>query len=564
MTVYRFVLFLFVWLMASAVPLMAQHQVEYRSGGVLSPAQAAFQVSFYDLDLTINPADSTVSGSVDAHFTMVHPSNVIELALDPRLEVHEVTMVGGEPLHFSHHPGDKRLMVHFPATVQPGTELAVRVAYGGQPRVAVNAPWDGGVVWEKTPSGDPWLGVAVQTIGAWVWWPNKDHPSDRPDSVAINLAFPDDLVVASNGRLRGTTPRDDGFTTWHWFHSLPISNYNVTFNAAPYEMLEESYISTAGEEVEMMFWVLPEYREQAEALFPQFSTQLRFLEELLGPYPFRTEKYGVAHSPYLGMEHQTIIAYGATFENDNLFGLDGGYDDLHQHELAHEWWGNLVTAWDWRDFWLHEGFGTYMQALYAEHLQGDESYRRFMELFKRRTVSRSPIAPRQSMDSVEISGAGRGGDVYYKGALFLHTLRYYLGDEPFFELLRRFAYPTPELETATDGRHMRYATTDDFLELANRMTDEDLSWLFEAYLREAQTPQLVIDYAEGETTLRWKTESGGPFHMPLELYVNGEMKFVSPIDGVITLDVSKDASIEVDPYSRVLMEVVDNRGPLND
>lgn len=538
----------------------------YESGGEHIPELSAYNVHHYELDLNIQPADSTVHGKVSVHFDVAHPTNRIALALDPKLSISDVSMrnAGRDHLEFKRDGSTRTFFVYFPATLQPGESAVIDISYGGKPVVAVNPPWDGGMVWSQTPSGEVWAGVACQTIGAWVWWPNKDHPSDRPDSVAIDITMPDNLVVASNGRSRGVTENRDGTNTSHWFVSTPINNYNVTFNAAPYETISETYTSISGDEMEMTFWILPEFIEDGRKLFPQFGEQMKFLEEILGPYPFRADKYGIAHAPYLGMEHQTLIAYGAGFEDGALFGEPAKFDDLHQHELAHEWWGNMVTVWDWRDFWIHEGFGTYMQALYAEHVSGKEDYDRMIRHFESRISSAFPTAPRQSMNTREITGGGRGGDIYFKGAVFLHTLRHYMDDDPFFESLRRFAYPDPEMEKVTDGSHLRHATTDDYLVLVNEITGDDLTWLFEAYLREAQTPQLMIKHEEERTILRWQTESGGRFDMPLELYIDRDLETVSPINGVITLELPEGASLEVDPYNKVLMQIVDNRSPLSD
>ncbi len=552
-----FILIFLITLTSSA----AQDSLIYESGGELTPELASFNVHFYDLNLKADPSDSTVSGTVDIYFKAVHPTNKIALALDPRLDIAAVEKITSDngsstsSLKYSRSETDRTFHVYFPQTLQPGAKKIVRIEYGGVPRIAPRPPWDGGMVWEKTPSGEPWVGVAVQTIGAWAWWPNKDHPSDRADSVAINLTMPDDLVVASNGRLKGESVPEEGWKTWHWFVSTPISNYNITLNAAPYEVIEDTYTSTDGTEMDIIFWVLPEYLEEGEKLFPQFAEQLEFMEEIAGPYPFRADKYGVAHAPYLGMEHQSIIAYGANFQNDNMFGQSAGYDDLHQHELAHEWWGNLVTAWDWRDFWLHEGFGTYMQPLYAEHVGGQEAYREMMNHLRARVIDDTDreVAPRRPMSSLEITQGTRGGNVYFKGAWFLHTLRYVIGDDYFFETLRRFAYPDPKMESVTDGSHMRFATTDDFLNLTEEITGMDLEWLFEVYLRQPEIPVLHATRRAGFVRLEWQVPGGHRFPMPLEFYIGGEFVSLAPGDrGVISFEVEDHVEVEVDPYDRIL------------
>jgi len=537
----------------------AAQSLVYESGGELPAELSSYDVSYYELNLTINPADSTVEGTVETHFEVVQPTNVIVMALDPKLSVygiHQTSEKHTGELVYARSGDDKNMEIYFPETLQPGEHKTVEIEYGGKPLVAVNPPWNGGMVWERTPSGAHWVGVATQTIGAWVWWPNKDHPTDRPDSVSINLTMPDDLVVASNGRLRGTTEHENGTKTWLWFVSTPINNYNVTFNAAPYQTIRETYRSVSGDEMEMIFWALPEFVKEAKELFPQLTEQMAFLESILGPYPFRADKYGVAHAPYLGMEHQTLIAYGAGFENGSLFGEAARFDDLHQHELAHEWWGNMVTVWDWRDFWIHEGFGTYMQALYAEHLGGTDDYQQMIRLFESRIISNSPTAPRERMSTVEITGGGRGGDVYYKGAVFLHTLRNYIGDDHFFESLRRFAYPDQELEQVTDGRHMRFATTDDYLTLLNRITGENLGWLFEVYLRRAPLPVLLIDEIGNEVILQWKTETG-IFPMPVDVKVGDEMRRIVPGESTSPIEFDPGVGYEIDPSGKVL-KVIEN------
>jgi aminopeptidase N len=166
---------------------------------------------------------------------------------------------------------------------------------------------------------------------------------------------------------------DDATSTYDWFISTPVNNYGVSVSIAPYRLIEEPYRSVTGETFPFQFWVLPEHYQEGLRVFPQFKRHMRFFEETLGPYPFRIDKYGVAESPYLGMEHQSIIAYGSDF-TDN----EAGFDGLHFHELSHEWWANMVTAADWKDWWLHESFGSYMEALYAEYLNGTQAYHEYI------------------------------------------------------------------------------------------------------------------------------------------------------------------------------------------
>ena len=224
-----------------------------------------------------------------------------------------------------------------------------------------------GFVWDTTPSGKPWIGVACEDDGADIWWPCKDHPSDEPDSMRMKFTVPNPLTCVSNGRFIDSTDNGDNTSTFEWFISTPINNYNVTIYAAEFSLIEDTYQSVSGEEIPFYFWVLPEYYNTAVNYMDVFLNEFNFLESICGPFPFGTDKHGWAHAPYWGMEHQTIIAYGHNFTTNSW-----GLDYIHYHELAHEWWGNLISAKDWADIWIHEGLATYTEALYVEHLSGIE------------------------------------------------------------------------------------------------------------------------------------------------------------------------------------------------
>ncbi|MGH9908236.1 MAG: M1 family metallopeptidase, partial [Pyrinomonadaceae bacterium] len=432
------------------------------SGGPLMPEQAAYDVKSYDLNLLINPTAQSIKGELTAHALIVHPIDWFVLDLDHALAVDSVALIDRErkteeKLDFKRQDG--HLWIAFPNTKQPGDNIRVRVSYGGKPRIAPRPPWVGGFVWSKTLSGEPWVGVACQGEGADLWFPVKDHPSDKPETTSLHFTVPQPLVAASNGKLQSVVNNRDGTQTFNWFVSSPISNYNITLNVAPYQTVEDSYKSLSGENVPIMFWVLPPDYDKATVLVKHIKDYLRFFEEYLGPFPFRSEKIGIAHTRYLGMEHQTIIAYGNNFRYDA-----NGFDWLMFHELGHEWWGNLVTANDWRDFWIHEGFQSFMDTLYFEKLHGKEAYFQGMTDRMKRLRNMQPVAPRESRTTKQMYWAApdyltADQDIYDKGAVILHTLRYLIGDKAFFTALRRMAYPNSQMEKITNGRQVRFATT---------------------------------------------------------------------------------------------------------
>src|SRR5690606_25386818 len=348
----------------------------FDSGGALSPEQAAFDVTYYDLDLRVDPTEERIEGSLEMQARIVNPIDRIVLDLEKSFEVSTATDLDGNPLEFQHAGG--RIRIRLGETLTPGAEVGVRVHYGGKPHVATNPPWSGGFTWATTPDGGPWIATTCQGEGADIWWPVKDHPGDEPDSMRMHFTVPDPLVVASNGRLESTEKHGDS-TRYNWFVSTPINTYNVTLNAAEFAVLRTRHVAPDGETYPVEFYVLPENRVRAGSFLAEIHDHLSFYESLIGPYPFRADKYGVVQTPHLGMEHQTMIAYGANFANGAMTGgVDWGFDALHHHELSHEWWGNQITNADWADMWLHEGFGTYMQALYVERLHGAPKYRDYM------------------------------------------------------------------------------------------------------------------------------------------------------------------------------------------
>jgi aminopeptidase N len=521
-------------------PLLAQAPRNV-SGGPLIPEQASFDVRHYTLRLEVAPAAKSIDGSLTMVAAALQGVDKLALDLDPALTVRSV-QVDGAVAKFVHEQG--RVWITPGTAIDKGRDFRVEVGYGGVPREARNPPWDGGFTWKQTRDGRPWIATSCQGEGGDLWWPCKDHPSDKPDGFDLHVTVPKGLVVASNGTRQGDPVEAADKVTWHWRVASPISNYNIALNIAPYVELTDTFECIDGTKMPVQFFVLPESAERAKARMPQFLDHVRVFEEILGPYPFRAEKYGVAETPHLGMEHQTIIAYGNGWKDEQ-------YDWLHNHELSHEWWGNLVTCRDWKDMWIHEGFGTYMQPLYRERRFGREAYR--AEMQKAQTRNLAPVAPRQSRNSFEIYfGGGGSNDIYFKGSWVLHTLRWQLGDEKFFQALREFCYPTEAQRKATDGSQCRFVDTDEFVALCSRIAGEDLGWFFEVYVRQPRLPRLQTERVGSLLKLRWETPQDLPFALPVPVRVRGDEHRVAMPGGQGEVEVG-DAEYIVDPDQRLLM-----------
>ena len=532
-------------LLSVVIATLAQRELGVRptdTGGPLMFEQAAFDVQSYDVGLKVDPKSKWISGTTVMTAKIVIPTNVIVLDLDTPYKIDRIFGEGADRqavLKYERREG--KIWIWFPATKQAGDTFETIISYSGTPRVAPRAPWIGGFMWEKTPNGADWVSVALQNDGADLLFPVKDHPSDKASTATMRITVPDPLVAVGPGKLESTVRNADGTSTYTWRMTNPIPNYSILFDAAPYRVIKDSVKSITGEMIPMEFYILPESFEKGPKLIEETKKYNAFFEKYLGPFPFRSQKLGIVETPHLGMEHSTHIAYGNKFE----YNADG-FDWLMLHEFGHEWWSNLVTASDWRDFWLHEGFQSYMDSLYLEHIKGQADYLKAMNGKMKATRNMQAVAPREPKISYQVYMAEPGylksdGDIYGKGASFLHTLRYLIGDDAFFRSLRKMCYPTKAMESVTDGRQTRLVNTDDFLNIAEQESKMKLDWFFELYLRQPKLPKLMTSTNEVGSgpnsvvqkilTLSWETPNKMPFPMPVDVEVNGKTQRVEMKDG---------------------------------
>lgn len=508
------------------------------SGGPLRPRQAAYDVKRYDLAVAVDPATKTIRGSNRATVAVTAPLDRFEIQLDGRLTVARAT-VDGAAATFVHADGLVTVALATPWSA--GERHTVGLDYAGAPKVSRNPPWNDGFVWRKTDDGRPFVGVTGQGDGGDDWWPCKDHPSDEPDEgMSIALTVPSDLVGLTNGKRISEERNADGTTTSHWEVTYPINNYLVTVNIAPYVPIAATYRGIDGTlDEKILFWALPEHVAKARVLWQKAPKMLEVLGKRFGEYPFLRDKYWVAEAPYLGMEHQTLVAYGADFE-DNKF----GFDSLLLHETAHEWWGNKVTAADWGDFWLHEGFATYAEAVYVNDTLGVEKYLEYMQRPRRHLGNRKPIVQGRNLTA----GAAYIGDIYGKGALVLHTLRFLAGDATFFRILHRFA---------NDERYAyKLVSTADFEALVAEELGHPIPWFWQRYLYSAALPRYSISRLAGDNdretvTVAWEDPG---FEMPLPVAVGGETRRLEMPGGKAQFEVATGAAVAVDPQGWVLAE----------
>ncbi|KQN40790.1 peptidase M1 [Sphingomonas sp. Leaf407] len=511
-----------------------------RSGGAIAPERAALRLEQADIAIEALPAKRRLSGR--ATLTIVATAAVprITLDLDGVLTVSDVAL-GSVPLpREAWRQVDGQIRIDRP--IAAGGTVVVRVTYAGPPRVARRAPWDDGFVWSES-NGKPWFASTAQGMGCDLWWPCLDFPQGEPGGVTLHLTVPAGLSAPANGVLTGIDRLRDGRSTWHW-KSGPVNPYALAISVGPYRELTGRYRSRYGNVIPLSFWYLEGNDAKAARLFAEFPPMLDFLETAIGPYPFGAEKMGVVETPYLGMEHQTINAYGNGYKP-----APEGFDWLLQHEFSHEWFGNQMTAADWDDFWLHEAFAQYMQPLYARWREGDARYTAMLLTQQQRIVARAPLIAGKPQSTGE-TAAGPGADVYFKGAWMLHTLRHLIGDRAFLAATRRLVYGRPDPRPG--NFRPRFGTTQDFIAAVAQESGRDLGWFFDVYLREAALPDLVERRGGNTLTLRWAVPGNRPFPLPVEIAVDGVVQQVPMTGGVAVLPVPAGAHVVLDPMARVL------------
>jgi len=347
--------------------------------GSLRPERTAFDVTYYELHLEVDPNEREIEGRVEMSYRIVHPSKRLQIDLFRNLTIDSIKQDGR---HLLFVRDANAVFVDLPGSATENSLHTMSIWYGGKPVAAKNAPWDGGFVWSLDHRDRTWVGVACEGTGASLWWPNKDHLSDEPDSMLVSVTVPKRLFVASNGNLREETELDNGYQKrYDWFVSYPINNYNISLGIGSYVHFDSTYVAFDGEVLALDYYVLDYNEDKARKHFQQVNKMLAAYEHYFGKYPFWDDGYALIETPYLGMEHQSGIAYGNKFMRGYLGGLipdDMDWDFIIIHETGHEYFGNSISVADHAEMWIHEAFTTYMEALYVEYRFGEKDAQRYI------------------------------------------------------------------------------------------------------------------------------------------------------------------------------------------
>ncbi|WMI64509.1 M1 family metallopeptidase [Aestuariibaculum sp. YM273] len=501
--------------------------------GSITPERAWWDLTYYHLDVEIAPDKKFIFGKNTIQYTVLDQQTVMQIDLQEPLRITKVTQ-NGKPLKVEHNGNAHFVTLKKKQTV--GSTKQIEVYYEGHPKVAIKAPWDGGFSWKKDKHGNPFVATSCQGLGASVWWPCKDHMYDEVDSMDISVTVPKGLMDVSNGQFAGKT-ENEKTTTYNWTVKNPINNYGVNANVGDYVHFSEIYDGEKGP-LNMDYYVLRDHLEKAKEQFKQAPKMMKAFEYWFGPYPFYEDGFKIVETPYLGMEHQSSVTYGNGFRNGylgrDLSGTGWGlkFDFIIVHESGHEWFANNITYKDAADMWIHESFTNYSESLYLEYYFGKEAASEYVIGIRKNILNDKPI-----IGPYNVNKEG-SGDMYYKGANMIHTLRQLIEDDEKFRGILRGMNETFYHQTVTTQQIENYIS---------KQTGYDLQEFFDQYLRTTKIPTLEYSVSDKELKFRW-TNIIEKFDMPVRVSLNGRGQWIYPKADwkTITLD-SSENTFKVDP-----------------
>ncbi|TNE54635.1 MAG: M1 family peptidase [Bacteroidetes bacterium] len=512
--------------------------------GSITPERAWWDLTYYKLQVKVDPEKQFISGSNEVHYTVLQPYQALQIDLQPPLQIERVEQDGQELT--VRKMGRNAYFINLQKKQNAGAREALTVWYSGKPRPAKRAPWDGGFSWDKDTEGNPFVATSCQGLGASVWWPCKDHMYDEPDSQSVIVTVPAPLTDVSNGRLRKVTENADSTRTFEWFVSNPINNYGINVNIGNYVHFSDTLMGAKGR-LDLDYYVLPQNLEKAKQQFSQVKGMLRAFEYWFGPYPFYEDGYKLVEVPYLGMEHQSSVTYGNGYQNGYLgrdlsrTGWGLRWDFIIIHESGHEWFANNITYKDVADMWVHESFTNYSENLYTEYHFGKKAGAEYVRGTRWNIENRRPIV---GVYNVNEEGSG---DMYSKGGNMLHTIRQIVDDDEKWRAILRGL-----------NRDFYHQTVDgaDVEAYIIKHSGKKLDKVFDQYLRRNNIPVLEYSIKKSELSYRWLDCVEG-FDMPVKVTMSrGNTQWIQPTTDWQTIKVKglKKTQFAVDPDFYILVQ----------
>ena len=494
---------------------------EFEALGKYNALRACYDVIHYAIEIEPNPDTKTITGSVVFTCRLDSVSDSLQFDLHKNLDIKGIYIEDDtEPIAFFRTYRAIQFSVK-DYKIKQGDVFKFRVEYGGKPLKAKKPPWKGGTVWKKDSNKNPWLGVACETDGASIWMPCKDHNLDEPDSVSVSVVCKNTVTGVSNGRLISVDTLDNQKLKFNWATSYPINNYNITYYVGDFVEIKDTLNATRGL-VNVSHYVLRNNESKATEHFQQVHDIFHFYEKTFGPYSWVKDGFKLVEAPYAGMEHQTAIAYGSGYKNRAIVHSD--YIILH--EAAHEWWGNSISATDFAHIWIHEGLATYSEALFAEHLGGEDSYFNKIRYDKIFIQNKRPVVGPEDLMYFNF----KESDCYMKGSVVMATLRSVLeNDSLFFKIIKTF-YAENEKQLVN---------TTNFVDAVNNITGKNYEWFFNQYLYDRHVPTLeqFVSF-DGFIYHRW-TNCNTDFKMELDVEVDNVKYRIKPTTSLSRTEIHK-------------------------
>ncbi|WP_333809059.1 M1 family metallopeptidase [Flavobacterium sp.] len=502
--------------------------------GGLRFERTSYDVKRYDLNITINPEQKSIKGFNEITFDVVSQTQKIQLDLFDNMKVDSIVW-NSKKLKYVRD--NDAVFIDFPEKLTSKSNHKLRFYYSGNPKIARNAPWDGGFVFKKDSNGKDFIAVAVQGTGASLWYPVKDSQSDEPDNGAsIKVAVPNGLMNVSNGRFLGSQDLKNGYTRWDWEVKNPINNYTITVNIADYVHIQDKM-----PDLDLDYYVLRENEAKAREHFMEVKPMMECFQSKFGRYPFWEDGYKLVETPYLGMEHQSAVAYGNKYKKGYMgFDLSGTgvgmfFDYITIHETGHEWFGNSITSMDIADMWIHEGFTTYSETVFIECIKGYDDAMKYINGQAKNVRNDKPIIGQYGVNN---EGSG---DMYYKGSLMLNTIRHIVGnDEKWWKILYNYS----------ETFKKKIITSDTVIDYFNKATGIDLTPVFRQYLYTNKVPVFVYKIKGDYLHYSWEN-TNEDFNMPIDIDFEGKKIRLNPT--------VKEQKIKLKKINKKSFQIYDNQ-----
>ena len=507
-------IFLLFFLLNTYVQSRAQkYSAQDTLRGSITPERIWWDLVYYDLDVTVQPKVKSIRGTNTIHYKVVSPNNIMQIDLQPPMKLIKAVQ---DEVELSINQNGNAHFIQLEKKQNRKKIEQIVLHFEGQPKEAINAPWDGGFSWKKDYNGNDFIATSCQGIGASVWWPNKDHMYDEVDSLQMKITVPKHLKAVGNGRLRAVT-KNEKTASYTWFVSNPINNYGVNINIGDYVDFSETYNGEKGN-LDMHYFVLKDNLSKAKKQFLDAPKMMKAFEYWFGPFPFYEDSYKLVEVPYLGMEHQSSVTYGNRYTDGylgrDLSGTGWGlkFDFIIIHESGHEWFANNITNKDIADMWIHEGFTAYSENLFLDYYYGKEASSEYVIGTRKRIRNDRPI-----IGNYNVNAEG-SSDMYYKGANMIHMLRQFTkNDEKWRGILRKM----------NAKFHHQTVTTQQIESFLSDEIDLDLHSFFNQYLRDVRIPTLEYNIDKNILHYRWTNVVEG-FEMPIEFESNKQWQWLYP------------------------------------